>query len=601
MNAKDYTAAQLAAIETNAPEVLCVAGPGAGKTRTLIGRTRRIIGEGTQPDRIILTTFTNSAAKEIAERLPKLGGCDDCDPCLGGRPDQCAVNPATPIKLGHLGTVHSFCLRMMKEYGEPFGYGEGVAVISPESAADLIQSKAKTLNCKTPIKTLLKIKGAGQAERGLQMSLEEVVICSYFDDLRGAGIVDYDAILSEFLRMLTSSTIETEILRGKLRARFEHLLVDEVQDSSPIDWQIYRALPIANKFFVGDSDQAIFGFRGGSVRETVHYAQMFGVQVIRLDDNFRSRSEICGGANRLIAHNVNRIHKDTLSVSGDGGMIIEMSPCANEGEEIGQVARTILSMTAHAANPSIAIISRTNAVADGFRKTLPHSRIPLVERSVSELPRDWSFARSFIELLIRPENDALAFFHLVALYEKRGASPFDARKQAHDKRNRAQAEGRTLNEAEIGLTRVSRPEIALQALAGSGASKEAVAVALDKYHELPAGATVLDLALSLGEVKERISEGTGEGVQCLTIHGAKGREFDVVFLVGFEDESCPGRAAKSEKLEDMEEERRLAFVAITRARERVYLCHSTSRVTPWGQTTVRKPSRFIAEILEGVK
>ena len=580
MNAKDYTAAQLAAIETNAPEVLCVAGPGSGKTHTLVARIQRLIAGGTPADRICTMTFTNAGAGELSRRITP-------------EPD----GPRA-VKLGNLGTLHSFALRMMKEYGEPFGYGEGVAVISPESAADLIQSKAKTLNCKTPMKTLLKIKGAGQAERGLQMSLEEVVICSYFDDLRGAGVVDYDAILSEFLRMLTENTIETEILRGKLRERFDHLLVDEVQDSSPIDWAIYRALPIPNKFFVGDTDQAIFGFRGGSVSETVHYAQMFGVQVIRLEDNFRSRSEICAAANRLIAHNANRIHKDTLSVSGDGGEITAMAPCSNEGEEIGIVAKTIMRALLSDGKQSFAIISRTNAVADGFRKTLPHAGIPVVERSVSELPRDWSFARSFIELLIRPENDALAFFHLVALYEKRGASPFDARKKAHDKRNRAQAEGRTLNEAEIGLTRVSRPEIALQALAGSGASQEAVAVALDKYHELPAGATVLDLALSLGEVKERISEGTGEGVQCLTIHGAKGREFDIVFLVGFEDESCPGRAAKDdEHPELLEEERRLAYVAITRARERVYICHSTSRVTPWGQTTARKPSRFIAEML----
>jgi superfamily I DNA/RNA helicase len=219
----------------------------------------------------------------------------------------------------------------------------------------------------------------------------------------------------------------------------------------------------------------------------------------------------------------------------------------------------------------------------------------VIERQQSTLPIDWPFARAFIELLANPENDTLAFFFMVSNFVKKGAPAKDARDAAHAAKRAASAAGKSLNRANLGISIYNTLPDVPELLRAWGMSSESRMLVAEKLKELAAGATVLDLALAMAGTKELVKEGTGEGVSVLTIHASKGREFDVVYLVGFEDEIIPGRRSSV----DVEEERRLAYVAVTRARNVLVFSGAQSRVTPWGAINQHSPSRFVLEAVKG--
>lgn len=582
------TIAQRAAIESDAAEVLAVAGPGSGKTATLVARIRRLILDGVEPQRIAILTFTNAGANELRGRLVDAERVD--------RDLDSGAEDPEPVELGFAGTLHSFALRMLREHGGPIGYGARLSLISVESARDLLAQRARSLGGKRPpaLSRLLELKAAGRhrpAPAGFDLA--ETIVRTFWAEMRGSGLLDYDMLLDEFFTVLTESSPAALAAVEALRERFTHLFVDEVQDSARIDWWIYRALPARAKFLVGDPDQAIYGFRGGRVDEMVGHSLTPGVVTLTLAANFRSRPEICAAAQRLIEHNAGRIAKETISTRDPGGVVRLLPAAATDGEEIAIVAREIRrQIEAGTPSGSIAVLARTNAIADGFRKALPGAGVPVVVTTRSSLPADFALARAFVELSVDPDNDALASFYLIARAELAGNIPPDvARAQVHAQRLKANAAGKTLNAVALSFTPITRPEIAVEALAGF-ACRETRAIAGEKLRELPPGAGVLDLALALAAVREYAAEEPGEGVRVLTMHGSKGREFDAVFVVGFEDEAIPGRAEGAE----LEEERRLAYVAATRARDFLAFSFATSRSSKWEAGARRTPSRFLAEI-----
>jgi DNA helicase-2/ATP-dependent DNA helicase PcrA len=591
----DFTPAQREAIETDHPLVLVLAGPGSGKTATTAARIKRLLDSGVPQDRIAAITFTNAGARELQERVGTVKAHENGDE---------SMPPIdAPVSLGYSGTLHGFCLRMLKQHGGSIGYGSRLSIVSPESAEALLASKAATLGCKLPLKDLLALKAKGRPARGGRLSVPETVVATYYDELREAGILDFDVMLKEAAALLCSPDARFAISR-----EFDHLFVDECQDSAPIDWEIFHALEVANKFFVGDPDQNIFSFRGADIGGILSLVINPEAKTIKLEDNFRSHSEICEAAQRLIARNLYRVPKVTTSVKGPGGTVSlygvppVSTTFANEGEEIGYVARVAKIMLFGGPEdepmnppPSIAVLSRTNAVAAAFAKTFAACGIPVVARERSDLPRDWAFTRAAAELLVNPENDTLAEFYLAALYVKKGATPKDASAAAHAARKAANSVGKSINAATLRLAWPEKASEILLSLAHLGASKESQMLAAERYKDLlrPEEATALDLALALASTRDASKEPAGEGVHVGTIHGAKGREFDVVFVVGFEDESIPGRA-KSEAA--IEEERRTAFVAITRARKFLFVTWAESRGTPWGTIEQRRPSRFLSEM-----
>lgn len=574
------TASQQKAIDSEAQRILCVAGPGAGKTTVLVGRIDRLINSGVEPGKIVALTFTNAAALELQHRIE--GGAGKI--ISRNEYEEAAITERHKPRLGYIGTLHGFALKMLKAHGAGIGYGARLAIIDAEASADLLQAKARQMGCKTKLEKLLELKAKGRPQRNLRsrISVEETVLCAYFDDLREAGIVDFDLILSEFLRMLTEPLYNAAggIDYGT------HLFVDEVQDSSEQDWRIYQNLPIRNKFLVGDPDQAIYGFRGGRVDVMVAVANGVDYDVIRLEENFRSFDEICAAANLLIWHNNDRVEKATISASGPGGTV-DHFPAQTADDERAHVCQMIASGLERAEE--IAVLARTNAIASEMRQALQTAGLPVQQAAKLALPRDWHLARAFVEWLAQPDNDTLAYFFLIARERAKGSTDLEARGLAHSYRLEAQRLGHSINSQWFGHQPGDLPGLPA-ALAKAGISAEARAMIAGLIRQLPAGADLLELALAMGlHLPEE--KPASAGVECLTIHGAKGREWDVVFLVGFEDECCPGKRG------DPEEERRLAYVALTRARLACHISSAKARQTPWGAVEPRTPSRYIKEML----
>lgn len=586
---KTSTAAQICAIQSDSFRILVLAGPGSGKTQTSVDRVKRLVEAGTHPGKICAITFTNNAAREFEHRVGKWS-----EPVQGSR--LLSIDHG----LGYVGTLHGFALRGLRKYGHTWGYGERIAVIDENAMAELLLSKAKSLNCKATLKDILEVKAQGsraKGEKGLFASPIELVLSGYYEDLREGGLVDFDSLLSEFLLMINKD----EMVRRQLAEEFGHLFVDEVQDSAAIDWQIYDALLMPYKFFVGDPDQAIYSFRGGRVDEMMRRAKSKSFEVIRLEENFRSHSEICEAANWLIANNTDRIAKKTISAKGAGGEIITIEACANEGAEIGTVTKAIkFLITPLAGLPSehkpeeIAVLGRTNDIVNNFRRSLKATGIQVAEQAKTTVPPDWRWAKAFVEFLVNPENDTLAYFYLIAMQTRRGVAESDARATAHRQRKEAAQAGVSINQHIMKHTKGDLATVAA-ALTGAGCSRESFMKVTELRRSLPEDAQLVDLALAMNRASDPV-ESKKQGVTVTTMHGAKGLEFDVVFIVGAEDEIIPGRR-KSQTAADIEEERRLFFVAVTRARKALYIAHAASRVTPWKQIQQQHPSRFIAELL----
>lgn len=599
----NFTPSQGEAILTDSRDVVVVAGPGSGKTATTVARIKRLIADGVNPAEIVAITFTNAGARELQERLALEVADSRAKKAVTDilRDGEAVVNTEPP-KLGFCGTLHSFALRMLQEYGEPFGYGARMSLISPESAQDLLASKAKSLGCKTPIKKLLALKAKGRPPPPKTPDLDVLTVIGFLDDLKSAGIVDYDILLDEFRRMVCGDDPEQLQTYLKLHNRFSFLFVDEAQDSAPVDWDIYEAFGMASKFFVGDPDQSIFGFRKADMRRFLRHCQLPGVTVLRLQENFRSTPEVCDIAQRVVSQNKHRLDKATLSaVDHRGAFLVHV--CDSEGMELAFVAQAIKSYRKEAPFPaeSIAVLSRTNAIAKEFREKLPHMGVPVVALEESDLPFDWPLCRAYLELMVNPDNDALAFFYVKAMKEKAGLSPAAAAEAAHKLRRMAQVQRISLNQLEIGIAKpVTDPALALRILADSGISKEAQRIVAEKFHDLPRGATMVELALSIAQVRQYAKESEETGcVHILTAHASKGREFDVVFVVGVEQEVWPGRAARDGDELAIEEERRLLYVAITRARYAAILSAAKTRTQRWGtraETQTRTPSAFLNEI-----
>lgn len=584
-----WTSSQREAIETDHPLVLVLAGPGSGKTKTTVDRVLRLFENGQRIERIAAITFTNAGARELESRIQSHYMHAD------------QVDRPQVTRLGFSGTLHSFCLKILREHGGFLGYGARLSVISPESATDLLASKAQTLGCKSPLKDLLALKAKGRPPRGGRLSVDETVVATYYDELREAGIVDFDVILSEAAELLRSSEACAAV-----SAEFDHLLVDEFQDAASIDHSIYAALRIPNKFFVGDPDQQIYGFRGAWLEGILALARNAACQVIKLETNFRSHEEICFAAQRLIEHNRDRVAKRTISAKGAGGAVEVLPPFETEGAEIGGVAARIKHELWDdgedaSLQMSIAVLARTNSIAAAHAQTLAACGIPVVAREKSDIPADWIFARSVVELLVNPDNDTLAEFYLSALYAKRGATPKEAREAAHAARRAANNASKSLNAATLHLERARSAAGVVARLEAMNVSRESRMLAAERLRDLPGDASALDLALAIGATRDSSKEPAGDGVHVLTIHGAKGREFDAVFVVGFEENVIPGRAARirgddAARDRAIEEERRLAYVAVTRARKHLYVTSSKSRPTPWGEIVASAPSRFLAEL-----
>jgi len=545
-------AEQTAAATSQSAHIVVAAGPGAGKTRTLVARIHHLIASGVKPADIVVITYTNAAAAEIVKRL-------------NGLPD--ATN--RPVhRVGYCGTLHGFLLRQLRQFGSKIGLPHDLSVVSETQRLDILADVVLEMGWKgsekaaeeaIKVNPLLNRKGPPGLPKAMLLA------ASYHRRMLENGLLDFDSILAYGRVVLDFAPSVAK-----------HLLVDEFQDASDADDDIYSALQIANKFFVGDPDQSIYGFRGGNPRNFLRRSAMPGTSLFYLEKNFRCGVEICRAANLLIRHNRDRLPKATVPVEVHDSSCVTVVATKDEACELAGMTQAI------ASSPSrdMAVLCRTNAQVKRIADHLAGNNIPVARKAERGDPPDWQLIRQYIALLCNPDNDLLAYQWL------KSVAGLDAAKAA---KRRALERLTTINRAGQYWTTPTLATLPDALAKQSGGWREGIERVRQCIAELPEGSTLPELALALAQEDSRGDE-VGEGVTVTTLHSAKGREWDVVFLPGWVEGMVPSKRG------DEAEERRLAFVGITRARHSLVVSWPKEVTDPWTHATEDAvPSRFIAE------
>lgn len=620
-----------------------LAGAGTGKTRVITFRMAELIRSGVAPDRILSVTFTNKAAREMAERMSQF---------LGRSPRS---RPA-------ISTFHSLCVRVLREEIEVLGY-PGKFVIydrgDQESAARRALRDIKvTETALAPGDLLTQIsrwKMAGVLpELAVEYANDDRAFLAasgyrlYQRNLRAAGSVDFDDLL-----LLTAQIFHDfpDVL-ARQQSKFEQVQIDEYQDTNEVQFQIVAALvkPHRNICVVGDDDQSIYGWRGAEVKHILGFQQHFPeAKVVRLQDNYRCTKGIIQLANQLVRHNHGR-HEKTLLAHKDGA-VPAIKPYPDEQAEAEGVVREINYLVKELRVPTqeIAILFRTNEQPRIFESELRRLQIPyqliggqsffdrkevrdiMAYLKVLSNPRDEvSLLRiintpvrgigeaSIEKLLSRAVKSRRKIWDVVpdALAEKeitpRTAKAIEAFRQLMtDFQSRFESTGARLAESlqqlldaiDYGSEIEKQYKSTDQQLARSAVMDECV-TALREYERRAAKpdlAEFLEQTSLNGSDRDFGGEDEAErsGVRLMTLHSAKGLEFPRVYLVGLEEGLLPHKRSISDALENnpsaIEEERRLAYVGITRAKDILTISYAQTRMK-WGKRYSTKPSRFLREM-----
>ncbi|HVU30964.1 MAG TPA: UvrD-helicase domain-containing protein [Sphingomicrobium sp.] len=615
-----------AVLSTEGP-VLVLAGAGTGKTAALTARLAHLIASRKAwPSQILAVTFTNKAAREMRERVGALsGGLLETMPWLG--------------------TFHSVAARMLRSHAELVGLQSNFTILDTDDQLRVLKQLIQAANIdekRWPARQLASLidrwKNRGWTARqvdageahGFASGLGAELYEQYQARLRTLNACDFGDLL---LHMLVIFRDHADVLAA-YRERFRYILVDEYQDTNQAqyEWLKLLAEPRRNLCVVGDDDQSIYSWRGAEVANILRFEEDFpGARIIRLEQNYRSTSHILAAADGLISHNAGRLGKTLWTNSGDGQKVrvIGVWDGPEEARRVGEDAEA--HMRSGGSLDDIGILVRAQFQTREFEERfiaigLPYQIIGGFRFYERAEIRD---AIAYLRLVQSPADD-LAFERIVntpkrGLGDKAQSSIHRQARQAEEPLLIAAAHlldsdeltaqaRRSLGNfvADLGRWRemagtLSHPELARIILEESGytamlqADRSAEAAgrlenlaeltrAMEEYETLGAFLEHVSLVMDNDEAR------TGEKVTIMTIHAAKGLEFDTLFLPGWEEGVFPSQRSLDEGgLASLEEERRLAYVAITRARRRCTILHAANRRI-YGQWTSSIPSRFLAEL-----
>ena len=633
---------QRAVYQTDGP-VLILAGAGSGKTRVLTHRIAYLVEELKVPAyQILAITFTNKAAKEMKERALALVG--------------------DAVKEAWIATFHSACIRILKRHAEKIGYRNGFTIYDPEDQKAVVRRIMKELNLSdkmfTPKSILGVISQAKDELKGPQRFKQEVargdlfkekvalVYEKYQQTLREQQAMDFDDIISETVRLFQTQADVLEYYQQK----FRYIMVDEYQDTNTAQYYLIRLLSAKyrNLCVVGDDDQSIYRFRGANIRNILDFEKDFeDALVVRLEQNYRSTEKILTAANQVIAHNEGRKQKTLWTENGAGEDII-VHETGSENEEAQYIAQQIQQMVQQGNRQyrDMALLYRTNAQSRALEERLVMGSIPY--RLYGGTP---FYQRKEIKdilcylRLIANDHDYVAADRIINV-PGRGIGSVTSERirefaqegdwgisevaemaiEVPDFKRSAKklmAFGDLLHQWRTQVAQMGEEggldDLIRQVIEDIGYSAYLMkddaaryedriqnldeligrAVQYEEGSEEPSLAGFLD-ELALVAAIDTYEEGA-DAVSLMTLHSAKGLEFPVVFMTGLEDGVFPGyMSIVSQDPEDMEEERRLCYVGITRAQERLFITYARSRRVH-GQEQASKMSRFIQELpAEGV-
>jgi DNA helicase-2/ATP-dependent DNA helicase PcrA len=622
-----------AAAHTDGP-LLVFAGAGSGKTRVITFRIANLLSQhGVPPYRILAVTFTNKAAGELKARLEQLAG------------------PEVTRDLW-AGTFHSVCARLLRRYHDEAGLGPKF-VIYDESDQKAVVSrllKARGLDDRRmpPRWVLSKIhaqkrEGRGPEDLDVQSGFDAELVDlfeGYQRALRSSNAVDFEDLIVLAMRVAED---QKSAAGRELRERFRYVLVDEFQDTNITQYRLVRALSAGtrNLCVVGDDDQSIYRWRGADVRIIRGFRHDFpDAEVVKLEQNYRSSANIVKAALAVIAPALDREPKQLWTAAALGDPV-RIRTVPNERDEAAFVVRTVRGELARGVDArKIAVFYRVHAQSRVLEEALRSDNVPyqiiggmrFFERAeVKDLV-------AYLRLLENPKSDAdlLRVINVPArgigdktvdlvldAAAERALSAYEAlvalvRENALT--GAAKTKLRGFVELMEGL-RATGAELSPSELAGhvleatgyrsrlrdedsaeSDARLENLEELIGSIREYEEDADARSEPVSLTGWLERVSLASAvdatkdvPSISLMTVHAAKGLEFTTVFMTGLEEETFPYRGMNSESIDDLEEERRLAYVAITRARERLFVTHAESR-TLFGRTNYKLASRFLRDL-----
>jgi DNA helicase-2/ATP-dependent DNA helicase PcrA len=634
---KGLNPTQRAAVEHGPGPLLILAGAGSGKTRVLTHRVAYMIeAHDVDPGNILAVTFTNKAAQEMRERIVRL---------LADRPDG--------IQGVWVGTFHSVCARVLRIIADRFDYPRSFTIYDSEDTLQLIKRVMDDMSWSIGSVDAYGVRRQISDAKSRLLSpdeyaathhghVEEAIADAYREyrrALRANRAFDFDDLLMETVVALR----DDERLLAGYRRKFRHVLVDEYQDTNHAQYQLVRLLTAEHRSItvVGDDDQSIYGWRGADITNILSFEDDYPeATAVRLEQNYRSTQRILEAAHAVVVKNRERKAKK-LWTDRESGDPLHVHAAADAGSEAGWVAKTIRQLERDGYRATdVAVLYRTNAQSRALEEGMRRRGLPYVivggTRFYERL--EIKDAIAYLRVLSNPEDDWS--MTRVLRVPKRGVGPATLQLLEDVAAERGVPLSAAIGDPMAGLG-VHAPTVeSLSALTGllrefsARAAQEPVGVWVAEYleraglfahhrasndprreerlenlHELVAGVQTFsgeheeqggDLGAFLEEVSlltdiDQANLGGGV-VTLMTLHNAKGLEFPVVFLTGCEEGLFPlARAIDSPR--EFEEERRLFYVGLTRAKDRVFLAYAYERYR-WGQASAGGPSPFLLELPE---
>ncbi|MBN2557938.1 MAG: UvrD-helicase domain-containing protein, partial [Clostridia bacterium] len=631
---KDLNDRQKEAVYAGEGPVLVLAGAGSGKTRVLTSRVAHLVMDrNVSSSSILAITFTNKAAREIHRRVEKL---------FGGR-----------IWFPWIGTFHSMCLKMLRMFPESVGYKPNFVIYDSEDQKTLVKDCLRELNIDAklfPPKLVIyhinrskdELAGPDEFTRknsgDYKMSAIARVYEVYQKHLVSNNAMDFGDLIANAVRML----MENKNACDYFQSAFRHILIDEYQDTNTAQYRLARILSERHRniFVVGDDDQSIYGWRGANIRNILDFEKDYpGCLVVRLEQNYRSTTNILSAANDVILNNTGRKGKTLWTDRGEGKRI-NYYRAASDSHEAYFIASTIEKYIAGGrSHNDFAVLYRVNAQSRSIEQALRDRKIPYrIYGGLSYYQRkEVKDMLAYLRLVVNPDDgiqlkrvineprrgigktslnriETYAIENQTSMYrialdigdypDLRGCagkvSEFtgiieDLRKSAAEKPpedlfDEALDKTHILEQYKVENTVESRTRIEnIREL------KSAIVSMKEEYLETAGRELTLeDFLNNVTLSTDADEESDGSFVSIMTLHSAKGLEFPIVFITGMEENIFPS-IMSGESDDRIEEERRLCYVGITRAMEEVYLLNTQQR-TIYGRTQLNPASRFLREI-----
>lgn len=615
-----------AALHKDGP-LLIIAGAGTGKTKTLTHRIANLIAKGVSPSSILAVTFTNKAAREMRERIGTMLRAQGAPVSFG------TASYGGARSEPFVGTFHSLGVHILREKGTAVGVSRNFSILDSADALATLRAvlKEKGIDVKQfPPEQFAKMISKRKSSAIVQSDADApksfspagrilpVVWRAYEDALRTANALDFDDLILKTVLLLQNS----EDTRAYYNDKWRYIHIDEYQDTNTSQYKLARLLTGEGKNIcaVGDADQNIYSWRGANIRNILDFEKDYaGAVTVVLEENYRSTKNILSAANDVIRKNVMRKEKNLFTQNADGESV-SLFPAYDEGHEASFIASKSAELIRSGVSPAdIAVLYRANFQSRALEEAFLSRAVPYQVLGVKFFERkEVKDTLAFIRCALNPANPhdikrvinvpprGIGAVSLAKITEGReGELSAKIKEKLASFRGilagiAREAEHASAHELVEFTAKKSGLMDYLATLGEEGAERilniRELAVIARKYEGLPPAEQVEKLLADAALATDQDSlEKSGASVRLMTVHASKGLEFRFVFVAGLEDGLFPFFGSDGETAEKKEEERRLCYVALTRAKEKLFLTYASFR-TIFGSQRSNIPSEFVSDI-----